>query len=217
MKKEQLKCKVIKVKKIVNDEIIGCLPINVSENKAIINKNIKNEIKKINNSIDKTKTNVKIYELKFDNSKCWWCKYGFTTKSLGIPTSYINEKFLLEGNFCSFNCIISYSLDMKDNDHWKRKSLIKYFYYKTFGEHKIIYPAPHWKSLIDFGGPLTIQEFRDDLILYSKEYILLEPPIIPRTTYIEELKRIKKSDEKYILKRSKPLKTNIHNINNFLS
>ena len=216
MKKEQLKRKVIKVKKVVHDEIIGCLPIKISNKDAII-KNLKKEIKELNNTINKEKTDINIYESKFSNSKCWWCKHGFESKSLGMPTCYMNKKFMLEGNFCSFNCMLSYSIDLKDNEHWKRKSLIKYFYYKTFGEYKTIYPAPHWKSLIDFGGPLTIDNFRDELILHSKEYILLEPPIIPRTTYIEELKRIKKSDDKYVLKRSKPIKSNIHNINNFLS
>ena len=84
---------------------------------------------------------------------------------------YSNNKFLLEGIFVVL-IMLSYSIDIRDNEHWKRKSLINYFYYKTYGKYKNILPA-HIKSLEDFGGPLTIEQFRNDLILNSKEYLLL--------------------------------------------
>jgi hypothetical protein len=229
MKKEQLKNQIIKVKKMDDDEIIGYLPIKIEkyqkkkrQNKDNIIKELKNEISKLNNVINKL-TNKKpnnmihIYESNFKNSKCWWCKNHFKCPSLGLPKCYSNDNFLLEGNFCSFNCMLSYSIDIKDNEHWKRKSLINYFYYKTYGKYRNIIPAPHWKSLDDFGGPLTIEEFRNELILNSKEYLLLEPPVIPRTTYTEELARTKSSNNKYVLKRSKPIKSNVYNINKFLN
>ena len=47
---------------------------------------------------------INIYESKFKNSKCWWCKNHFKSHPLGLPKCYSNNKFLLEGNFCSFNC-----------------------------------------------------------------------------------------------------------------
>lgn len=229
MKKEQLENRIIKVKKMADNTIIGHLPIKLElpkrkkrQNKDNIIKNLEDEILKLNNIIDKLtkkKSNdiIHIYESEFKNSKCWWCKNHFKSHPLGLPKCYSNEKFLLEGNFCSFNCMLSYSIDIGDNEHWKRKSLINYFYYKTYGKYKNILPAPHWKSLEDFGGPLTIEQFRNDLILNSKEYLLLEPPIIPRTTYTEELARKKSSNNKYVLKRSKPIKSKVHNINKFLS
>ena len=111
--------------------------------------------------------------------------------AIGLPENYVDGKFELQGNFCSFNCAKSYNLDLSDNNTWKRNSLLDYFYNLTYNDDKNILPAPHWKTLKDFGGNLTIEQFRDDAIINTKEYIYLHPPLITRKPLIEEINRKK--------------------------
>lgn len=217
----------IKVKKSSSDIFIKSKPIIDDLNV----KNLKNEIqilkdknKKLQSELIKIKpTDKKIinyYSTKYDqNTKCWWCKHCFTTPAIGLPENYVDYKFELQGNFCSFNCAKSYNMDLSDNNTWKRNSLLSYFYNLTYNEDKVILQAPHWKTLKDFGGNLTIEQFRDDAIINSKEYIYLHPPLVTRKPLIEEVNRNKVSvidNKELILKRSKPLKSNIHNIRKIL-
>jgi hypothetical protein len=73
------------------------------------------------------------------------------------------EYFNCEGVFCSFNCMSSYCREQNINNIKYRESfmLILMMYKKFFG--KIPYKlqdAPSWKLLEEFGGHLTIEEFR---------------------------------------------------------
>ena len=90
----------------------------------------------------------------------------------------------------------------------------------TYNEDIEILPAPHWKVLKDFGGNLSIEQFRDDFIINTTEFIYLHPPLVTRKPFIEEIKRINvnniSDDNELVLKRNKPLKTTIHNIRNIL-
>ena len=55
-----------------------------------------------------------------------------------------------------------------------------------FSEYAYIEYAPHWQLLKDFGGIFTIEEYRKNIIMNDKTYILLKPPIISREIIIEE-------------------------------
>ena len=86
---------------------------------------------------------------------------------------------------------------------------------------KIIKPASSWKILIDFGGSISIDAFRENLTTNSLEYNYIKPPMISRISYIEKIP-IKKDDdndiknEDLILKRSKPLKSSKYNLESIM-
>lgn len=154
-----------------------------------------------------------------EDTKCFWCKHKFCTPAIGLPENYNNNKFELIGHFCSFNCAKAYNLDLCDNNIWKRNSLLDFLYLQTYNEDIEIIPAPHWKVLKDFGGKLSIEQFRDDFIINTKEFIYLHPPLVTRKPFIEEINRINDNsidDKELVLKRSKPLKSSIHNIRSIL-
>lgn len=154
-----------------------------------------------------------------EDTKCFWCKHKFYTPAIGLPENYNNNKFELIGHFCSFNCAKAYNLDLCDNNIWKRNSLLDFLYLQTYDEDIEIIPAPHWKVLKDFGGKLSIEQFRDDFIINTKEFIYLHPPLVTRKPFIEEINRINDNsidNKELVLKRSKPLKSNIHNIRSIL-
>lgn len=186
----------------------------------------------VNNNYDKMSINtvqkISTHNLHFtQNTKCWWCRSCFNTPSLELPEDYYNDTFFCIGHFCSFNCMKKYNLELNDHIIWKRDSLINLFYYKIHKNYKEITPAPHWMILKEYGGCLTIEEFRNNFIINSKEYIILHPPLISRQMQIEESYNIQKLKEvpidnlnriysdmetEYTIKRSNPIKSDQLNL-----
>ena len=187
---------------------------NISDTQEVINNSL---INIENNNINKITThNINSYE----NCKCWWCKNNFDNSPVQLPESYFNNIFYCIGNFCSFNCVKSYNLDLNDSNTYKRESLINLLYYMTYNKFVDIKPAPHWITLIEYGGILSIEEYRLNFINNKKEYLLLIPPLISRQIQIEESYKINKIkevhidninkiysdiDSEYNIKRNKPI------------
>lgn len=208
---------------------------NYSKNIFIINNDIKSNIENtetidnIDSNINQSSVN-KIITHKInltDNVKCWWCKNYFDTTPLQLPENYFNNNFYCIGHFCSFNCIKSYNLDLNDSLTFKRDSLIYLLYYNTFKTYNIIKPAPHWITLKEFGGILSINEFRSNFINFTKDYLLLNPPLISRQLQIEESYKIYKIkevnidkvnkiysdiDSDFVIKRNKPVQSSQINL-----
>lgn len=169
---------------------------------------------------------INIYNIEFtQDTKCWWCKNSFTTPNLMLPENYNNGIFHCIGNFCSFNCKKAYNIDLNDSFVWKRESLINLEYYLTYNKYKKIDPAPSWLILKDFGGFLSITEFRKNFENNSSEYILLQPPLISRQMQIEEsykksgspasinkIDKLLTENSSYLLKRHKPIETSQLNL-----
>jgi len=84
-----------------------------------------------------------------------------------------NEYYITDGVFCSFNCAYAYILDNEQNpDYTLSKSLIINMYERLFEAEFTIFAAPNWRLLSQYGGHLTIDEFREQ---FNKiEYIDLE-------------------------------------------
>lgn len=82
---------------------------------------------------------------------------------------YITEKnnyYETDGIFCSFNCCLAFleSLGNRKNPIYKNsKSLLFQIYTDiTNGGNPLdVIPAPHWRLLEDFGGHLSIDQFRE--------------------------------------------------------
>ena len=176
------------------------------------------------NNINKIITHCILFS---KNTRCWWCRNTFLTIPIQIPDDYYNNIFYCIGHFCSFNCGKSFNLDLNDNMTWKRESLLNLLYFKTYSQHVHIIPAPSWIVLEDYGGNLSIEQFRDCFITNTKEYTVLHPPIISRQMQIEESYKINKIKEvpinnvnkiyseiesEYSLKRSRPIKSSQLNL-----
>lgn len=197
--------------------------IKVVENPKLLNienVNIKNiNINKI--IIHDINTNI--------NTKCWWCHNIFITPAIQLPDDYYNNTFFCSGHFCSYNCAKSYNLNINDQLTWKRCSLLNLLYYQTYMEYKEITPAPSWLILQEYGGKLTIDEFRNNFVYNTKEYTVLHPPLISRQMQIEESYRINETKHVSInnlnrlymdndidlqLKRTKPIMNTLMNLEN---
>lgn len=143
------------------------------------------------------------------SENCWWCRHPFETSPLGIPLKYysqeeINSKpelekifkkefFETEGNFCCFCCVRAYIDEFSStySKYKKSSTLLFLMYYKLKGEYAKIPKSPSWKILKEYGGQLTIKQFRASIgNLYYIETVNLKRPLLYSScSYIEEIKK----------------------------
>uniref|UniRef100_A0A6C0J8Z8 MYM-type domain-containing protein n=1 Tax=viral metagenome TaxID=1070528 RepID=A0A6C0J8Z8_9ZZZZ len=202
--------------------IITHLPINIDNDDDIFIKNIdskdiqikklKEKVNQLMNELDNSIINDELYnissnDLENDNINCWWCRHSYTTPTVCLPEYYFKEQFYTFGNFCSYNCALSYNINLNDDNIFKRSSLLYYFYKKTYNITLKIVQSPSWKVLKKYGGVLSISEFRKNFVSNDYEYNYIKPPMISRIYQIEKIltKPTKKAKNEYVLKRSKPL------------
>lgn len=159
------------------------------------------------------------------NTCCFWCCHQFNNIPFGLPIKYKDNKFYVNGCFCSLECAAAYNFseDKIIQDSWECYNLINLLSHKI-NYKNIVKLAPDRKSLKIFGGKMTIDEFRK-FINSDKVTNTLEYPMIAVTQQIEEInynynnisdsnyipidnERIKKLEQKIQLRRNKPLLNN---------
>lgn len=75
-----------------------------------------------------------------------------------------NSYYVTDGIFCSFNCVMAYIDDNKIDPKYSMSKILVYKMCKEIFpdvEKHIIYKAPHWRLLKEYGGNLTVEEFRE--------------------------------------------------------
>lgn len=131
-----------------------------------------------NNIIEKTK------------NACWWCTYNFENYPCFIPEKYNDGKFYVFGNFCSYNCALAYVLKDDDYKVANRVSLIKRLYSELYETSEPLFPSPPRELLNKFGGPMTIEEYKNErLKLELKEYKMKFNNILQIPFHFEEINR----------------------------
>lgn len=146
---------------------------------------------------------------------CWDCRHTFPTRVLGCPLRYnsctqnsversrVEQKFRksnlpittldffeTEGVFCSFPCIKSYILAQKTNSRYSNSSTLLTLLYTKLTGNPITYipPSPGWKQLIEYGGHLTIKEYRATFgkLEFIETTNTRRPYMFSSSKYIEE-------------------------------
>ena len=143
---------------------IGC-PIQYVSNKGI--KKYYSEVSKDNYTIKENIT----------NSKCTMLntKQSFIFIPLN-NTSKINiDKkafYSTDGIYCSFNCCKAFIKDNKHNSLYEHSEfLLSKLYFDMIGaKNVVINPAPHWRLLTEYGGNLSINQFRDNFNKTKYDY-----------------------------------------------
>lgn len=158
---------------------------------------------------------------------CWWCCHDFTDTPLKLPVKHDDRRntFHTTGNFCSWSCMKSYALEryglsrgglICGNIVMMRKKM-----YNQIGSIK---PAPYRFSLKEFGGDLTIEEFRKNNTIdvakpkdvQTQQVVDKLIPIISNTKKMDEIKNSTSNNNALKLKRTKPLKRNHNNLESAL-
>ena len=95
---------------------------------------------------------------------------------------------------------------------------------KLFGKLGSIRPAPKRFRLTQFGGDLTIDQFRENLLIDTEPPKEVNTEVIPNiiiapvsnTSKMYEIKSVTGTNESLRLKREKPLKRNQNNLESVL-
>jgi hypothetical protein len=135
---------------------------------------LQNSSKKI---VEKNMKIMKYFNDEFDSGneilvspyRCYHCHHNFNNKPFFLPIDYNEQlnRFKVTGNFCSPNCVKTYALNSKKYEN--KIYLVGYMYRKLFGPDYIIKPAPPIQTLKEYGGKLSIEEFRENFD-NSKQY-----------------------------------------------
>lgn len=118
-------------------------------------------------------TMIEVLQNNTKNCHCFWCKQNIEWQSIGCPIGFNKEqqKYVVEGQYCSVNCIIAFIYDQYSVKY--RDSLIYLcdLYYKIKKIPLDVKPALDWKCLITFNGPISIEIFRKNLIILTDSEI----------------------------------------------
>jgi hypothetical protein len=144
-----------------------------------------------------------------------------------MPYKYYErkDKFMTTGRFCSWSCMKTYALDtyginkgsiICGNMIMMRK--------KLFGKLGSIKPAPKKHRLVEFGGDLTIEAFRENLVvdddtpvpIVTEEVPNIVIPVVSNISKMYEIKNASGVNEPLRLKRAKPLKRDQNNLESVL-
>jgi hypothetical protein len=158
------------------------------------------------------------------DAACFWCCHSFDHKPVVLPIRDQGDYIQVQGNYCSPECAMSYLFDMQQDSYarWEQLSLLNRLYGQAVGGP--IKPAPPRTVLKLFGGPMSIQEYRNIVRQGTLRVDIHLPPMVsllatmdtkPIDFYdvsltknvMETVKeRLAKAEEVLKLKRTKPLK-----------
>ena len=158
---------------------------------------------------------------------CWWCCHDFSGEPLCMPYKYDDRrnKFYTSGNFCSWSCMKSFAIDkygisrggiICGNIIMMRKKM-----YNQLGGIK---PAPSRFSLKEFGGDMTIDQFRENQTIdvtkpkeiETKPVVNNTIPFVSNAKKMDEIKNASSNNSALKLKRNKPLKRDYNNLESAL-
>lgn len=130
---------------------------------------------------------------KKSNLRCWHCTYNFDTIPIGLPESYDSKSktYKTRGVFCSFSCCHAYNISLADYKVFERLAHLNHIKRHVFKgdkrENMTITPSLDKKVLLEYGGTMTIQEYRNNSIFIPTKKIDSVPLLIPYFEAIEEI------------------------------
>jgi hypothetical protein len=161
------------------------------------------------------------------NLACFWCCDAFKGRPCIIPAKIVEDVWHVYGNFCTPQCSMAYLLSELLDTHtrWERIALLNRLY--SMNTNGRIYPAPSRECLQRFGGPVSLDDFRNICESQRIRVDIHQPPMVSilasmdtkpidfyetplRNTFASpyQCSPTKQSDEPVSLKlkRTKPLK-----------
>lgn len=159
---------------------------------------------------------------------CWWCCHPFDGLALHLPYKYddMRKRFETMGNFCSWGCMKTFNLDTNKTRAGIIGGNIVLLHKAMCGHVKSIRCAPNRFALKEFGGTLSIEEFRDSNVsiivnmpneLYKIQDVIIRNEIKfssvkEQDNKFQEISRSTSTNDTLKLKRQKPLKREENNL-----
>ena len=128
--------------------------------------------------------NAELYP-KSTNIFCYNCCHKFNTQPISMPFLYSKNVFHVKYVFCSWECMKRYNLDSNNSNMNMMFSLIQKFYQHVTKSTETIHIAPPKCMLKEFGGKMTITEFRKQNKKIN--YNIYEYPVIVDNIRVEKV------------------------------
>lgn len=111
------------------------------------------------------------------DAMCQWCLHTFDTPPVGMPSGLVRDgKFVVSGVYCSMECAAAHNFDRHHASHsaYVRHSMLCELASSAARTVDPVHirPAPPREMLRAFGGPFTVDEFRDRERAYTVIYPL---------------------------------------------
>lgn len=107
----------------------------------------------------KPKQIVKVY--KSEISKEEYTIKENVVKFSEISFSTISDNLEVTDAFCSFSCCLAFIRDNKHDRRYDQSEMLLHKIFMTLYKNAELYPSPHWRTLVEYGGYLSINEFRE--------------------------------------------------------
>ena len=146
--------------------------------------------------------------LKRKSLLCWNCCHEFIDQIHGVPINFNSGVFHTVGDLCSIECISRYAVDNMSNDIYTILPLINLYNNKINKNNNKVKLAPNRLLLDIFGGNMSIDEYRNNNILYD-----LKLPIIIPANYNINKYNLKNNNNTTDLKLYRKNKLNNNNNN----
>ena len=175
------------------------------------------------------------HNLPLTDLRCWWCCHGFNWHPFVMPTHKDGANYQSIGCFCSPECTAAYIFESgsRHGDPWVQYSLLHELIARQVNGRLVnIKLSPPRETLNIFGGPYSIEEFRNILTNYHLDVKVTMPPINPINGVTEETpveyavkqngfvpldeKRLKKATHKLRLKRQRNASTGENTLEAFM-
>ena len=162
---------------------------------------------------------------------CWWCCHDFEGPELHLPHKYdpLRKRFETMGCFCSWGCMKSYNLSHNRTRSGIISANIVIMYKQMYGNVQSIRFAPNRYSLKEFGGTLSIEEFRKctnegirvivnmpDELHHIQDVMIKHdiraPSDLDLDRKFNEISKTSTTNETLKIKRPKPLKRDANNL-----
>jgi len=145
--------------------------------------------------------NGNFVRLDYTSQYCPWCNHPINGIPFPLPEPIYStdQRICISELMCSPNCAIAYNVKIiRDGRVHDRNALIYKLYRLltglTIDQYVCIKIAGPRKSLIIYGGDKTIEEFRTESLILTKETIEYIPPMKVLSVYIEEKNIIENKD-----------------------
>jgi len=91
---------------------------------------------------------------------CYFCRQSAGPTFIGNPIRMKGSKYMIEGCFCSFNCLLAYQQEQTSVKYRECGLLTHYLYRELFQQPMKLSSSKSWKLLQDYGGELSLKQWR---------------------------------------------------------
>ena len=163
---------------------------------------------------------------------CWWCCHPFEGEPLHLPYKHdsLRNKFSTMGCFCSWGCMKTYNITYNRVRSGIIACNMVLMYKQMHGRVDPVKCAPNKYALKEFGGTLSIEDFRKLTQLGPRVIVQMPDEVHSMQVVIrndikctgaseresdskfQEITRTNTTNETLKIKRQKPLKRDANNL-----